>query len=171
MNPAGASILAIDQGTTNTKAILVDGAGQVRARASTALSVSYPRPSWVEQDAAAIWQSVVQCAAEVLSTAPETPVALGISNQRESVVLWERATGEALAPCVIWQCQRGNALVETLKQPGVAEDVHRRTGLELDPMFSASKMRWLLDNTPGARQRAAAGELCLGTIDSWLLFK
>ena len=171
MNSTEPLILAIDQGTTNTKAILVDGAGQVQARASTALRVSYPRPSWVEQDAAAIWQSVVQCAAEVLSTAPATPVALGISNQRESVVLWERATGEPLAPCVIWQCQRGNALVATLKQPGVAEDVHRRTGLELDPMFSASKMRWLLDNTPGARQRAAAGELCLGTIDSWLLFK
>jgi len=171
MTLAGLSILAIDQGTTNTKAILVDAAGQVQARASTALSVSYPHPSWVEQDAAAIWQSVVQCASEVLSRTSQPPVALGISNQRESVVLWERATGEPLAPCVIWQCQRGNALVETLKQPGVAEDVHRRTGLELDPMFSASKMAWLLDNTPGARRRAEAGELCLGTIDSWLLFK
>lgn len=171
MTLAGLSILAIDQGTTNTKAILVDAAGQVQARASTALSVSYPRPSWVEQDAAAIWQSVVQCASEVLGTTSQPPVTLGISNQRESVVLWERATGEPLAPCVIWQCQRGNALVETLKQPGVAEDVHRRTGLELDPMFSASKMAWLLDNTPGARRRAEAGELCLGTIDSWLLFK
>ncbi len=171
MTLAGLSILAIDQGTTNTKAILVDAAGQVQARASTALSVSYPHPSWVEQDAAAIWQSVVQCASEVLSTTSQPPVALGISNQRESVVLWERATGEPLAPCVIWQCQRGNALVETLKQPGVAEDVHRRTGLELDPMFSASKMAWLLDNTPDARHRAEAGELCLGTIDSWLLFK
>jgi len=171
MNSTEPLILAIDQGTTNTKAILVDAAGQVTARASTTLSVAYPQPSWVEQDARAIWQSVVQCAAEVLADAASTPVALGISNQRESVVLWERATGEPLAPCVVWQCQRGNALVETLRQPGVAEDVHRRTGLALDPMFSASKMRWLLDNTPGARQRAEQGELCLGTIDSWLLFK
>lgn len=171
MNSTKPLILAIDQGTTNTKAILVDAAGQVTARASKALRVAYPQPSWVEQDARAIWQSVVQCAAEVLATAPSTPLALGISNQRESVVLWERTTGEPLAPCVIWQCQRGNALVQTLKQPGVAEDVHRRTGLELDPMFSASKLRWLLDNTPGAQQRAAAGDLCLGTIDSWLLFK
>ena len=129
---AGLSVLAIDQGTTNTKAILVDATGQVQARASTALSVNYPRPSWVEQDAAAIWQSGLRCASEVLGTAQELPVALGISNQRESVVLWERATGEPLAPCVIWQCQRGNALVQTLKQPGVAEDVHRRTGLELE---------------------------------------
>ncbi len=171
MNSTRPLILAIDQGTTNTKAILVDAAGQVQARASTPLSVTYPRPSWVEQDATAIWESVVQCAAVVLASASLTPVALGISNQRESVVLWDRATGEPLAPCVIWQCQRGNALVETLKQPRVADEVHRRTGLALDPMFSASKMRWLLDNTPGARRRAEAGELCLGTIDSWLLFK
>ncbi len=168
---ARVSVLAIDQGTTNTKAILVDATGQVQARASTALSVHYPRPLWVEQDATAIWQSVLRCASEVLGTAQALPVALGISNQRESVVLWERATGEPLAPCVIWQCQRGNALVQTLKQPGVAEDVHRRTGLELDPMFSASKMAWLLDNTSGARRRAEAGDLCLGTIDSWLLFR
>jgi glycerol kinase len=171
MNSTGSLILAIDQGTTNTKAVLVDGAGQVAARASTALNVAYPQPSWVEQDAEAIWQSVQRVIQEVLSTTTTPPVAVGISNQRESVVLWERATGAALAPCVVWQCQRGNALVERLRQPGVAEDVRSRTGLTLDPMFSASKMRWLLDNTPGARRRAKQGELCLGTVDSWLLFK
>jgi glycerol kinase len=135
------------------------------------LNVAYPQPSWVEQDAEAIWQSVQRVIQEVLSTTTTPPVAVGISNQRESVVLWERATGAALAPCVVWQCQRGNALVEALRQPGVAEDVRSRTGLTLDPMFSASKMRWLLDNTPGARRRAKQGELCLGTVDSWLLFK
>lgn len=171
MNSTGPLILAIDQGTTNTKAVLVDAAGQVAARASTALNVAYPQPSWVEQDAEAIWQSVQHVIQEVLSTTTTPPVAMGISNQRESVVLWERATGAALAPCVVWQCQRGNALVEALRQPGVAEAVRGRTGLTLDPMFSASKMRWLLDNTPGARRRAKQGELCLGTVDSWLLFK
>lgn len=178
MIPAGPLILAIDQGTTNTKVILVDSAGQVAARASTALSVSYPRPSWVEQDAVAIWQSVLQCIDTVLATgaaklgAPASaPVALGISNQRESVILWERATGEPLAPCVVWQCQRGHRLIETLKGQGLEPDVHSRTGLTLDPMFSASKMRWLLDNVPGARRRAEQGDVCLGTVDSWLLFK
>jgi len=171
-------ILAIDQGTTNTKAILVDAAGQVAARASVALRVTYPQPSWVEQDALAIWQSVQQCIDTVLASgeaqmgAPgRTPAALGISNQRESVVLWDRTTGEPLAPCVIWQCQRGHRLIETLKGQGLEADVHSRTGLTLDPMFSASKMRWLLDNVPGARRRADQGEVCLGTIDSWLIFK
>jgi len=171
MNSTGPLILAIDQGTTNTKAILVDVAGQVVARASAALTVAYPQPSWVEQDAESIWQSVQRVVQEVMSTTTTPPVAVGISNQRESVVLWERATGAPLAPCVVWQCQRGNTLVEALRQPSVAEDVHRRTGLTLDPMFSASKMRWLLDNTPSARTRAEQGEVCLGTVDSWLLFK
>jgi glycerol kinase len=171
MNSTEPLILAIDQGTTNTKAILVDAAGQIVANASTALNVAYPQPSWVEQDAEAIWQSVQRVVQEVLATTTTPPVAIGISNQRESVVLWERATAKSLAPCVVWQCQRGNALVEALQQPGVAEDVHSRTGLELDPMFSASKMRWLLDNTPSARRCAKQGEICLGTVDSWLLFK
>lgn len=171
MNSTGPLILAIDQGTTNTKAILVDIAGQVVARASVALDVAYPQPSWVEQDAEAIWQSVQRVVQEVLSTTTTPPVAVGISNQRESVVMWERATGKPLAPCVIWQCQRGNQLVDELKRQEVAEDVHSRTGLALDPMFSASKMRWLLDNTSGAHTRAEQGEVCLGTVDSWLLFR
>lgn len=164
-------ILAIDQGTTNTKALLVNTAGQVIARAAVPLPVTYPQPSWVEQDAEAIWQSVLQCIDTLLSSVQDTPVALGISNQRESVVLWERATGKPLAPCVVWQCQRGTPLIEQLRQFGVAEEVHRRTGLALDPMFSASKMCWLLDTIPGGRRRAEQGEICLGTIDSWLLFR
>lgn len=172
--PSESLILAIDQGTTNTKAILVDSAGQVVGRAAAPLRVTYPQPLWVEQDAAAIWQSVLRCIDGVLaSTAAQTGdvVALGISNQRETVVLWDRTTGEPLAPCAVWQCQRGTALIDELKQVAAGFDVHGRTGLTLDPMFSASKMRWLLDNVPGARQRAARGEVCLGTVDSWLLFK
>ena len=164
-------ILAIDQGTTNTKALLVDSAGQIVARSSVALAVSYPQPSWIEQDAQAIWQSVLQCIGAVLAATSAPPIAIGLSNQRESVLLWERATGKPIGPCVIWQCQRGRALIDSLRRPGVSAEVHRRTGLELDPMFSASKMRWLLDQFPGAQRRAEAGELCLGTIDSWLLFK
>jgi glycerol kinase len=165
-------ILAIDQGTTNTKAVLVDAAGRIRARASTALAVAYPQPSWVEQDAEAIWASVLRVIEEVSAGIAKPPVAIGVSNQRESVVLWERSTGKALGPCVIWQCQRGRTLVEQLKaEPGVGAEIHKRTGLTIDPMFSASKMRWLLDAVPGARRRAEQGEVCLGTIDSWLLFR
>jgi glycerol kinase len=169
-------ILAVDQGTTNTKAIAVDAAGQVIARASASLRVTYPQASWVEQDASAIWQSVLDCLGGVLTSTRagghlEAPVGIGLSNQRESVVLWDRATGEALSPCVVWQCQRGVRLIDELKRQGSEGDVHRRTGLALDPMFSASKMSWLLDNTRDARRRAERGELCLGTVDSWLLFR
>ena len=171
MNATGPLILAIDQGTTNTKAILVDAAGQVTARASVGLEVAYPQPSWVEQDAEAIWQSVQRVMQEVLATTAAAPAAVGISNQRESVVMWERATGTPLGPCVVWQCQRGSQFVADLKGLGADEEIHQRTGLAIDPMFSASKMRWLLDNTPGARTRAEQGDLCLGTVDSWLLFK
>ncbi|MEZ4675750.1 MAG: glycerol kinase GlpK [Caldilineaceae bacterium] len=163
------AILAIDQGTTNTKAILIDESGQVVARAARPLAVSYPQPAWVEQDPRALWQSVVEAVGECLTGQP-TPAAIGVSNQRESVVLWERATGEPLGPVVVWQCQRGAALCRKLTAAGHEPAIRARTGLTVDPMFSASKMRWLLDHTPNGLARAEAGELCLGTIDSWVLF-
>ena len=162
-------ILAIDQGTTNTKAIIVDKLGQISQRASCPLKVSYPQPAWVEQDPLAIWESVLHVMEDILAEDIDL-AAIGISNQRESVLLWERQTGKPLGPCVIWQCQRGAPLCQELKSRGLAAQVLERTGLTLDPMFSASKMRWLLDNTDNGHARAAAGELCLGTVDSWLLF-
>lgn len=163
------TILAIDQGTTNTKAILVAETGQVLARASRPLSVSYPQPAWVEQDPRSLWQTVQAAVAECLAD-QATPRAIGISNQRESVVLWERATGEPVGPVAVWQCQRGAALCRQLNAAGLESDIRARTGLTIDPMFSASKMRWLIDHTANGPDRAAAGELCLGTIDSWVLF-
>jgi glycerol kinase len=163
------SILAIDQGTTNTKAILVDPDGAVLRRAARSLAVAYPQPAWVEQDPLALWRSVCEVIAEVLDGAP-TPAAIAITNQRESVVLWERATGNPLGPCVIWQCQRGTALCRALTAQGHEPLVRTRSGLTIDPMFSASKMRWLLDHTANGPARAAQGELCLGTVDSWVLF-
>lgn len=163
------TILAIDQGTTNTKAILVDENGQILSRAARPLSVSYPQPAWVEQDPRALWQTV-QTAIAACLIGQEPPTAIGVSNQRESVVLWERATGEPLGPVVVWQCQRGAALCRELTAAGHEPDIRARTGLTVDPMFSASKMRWLLDHTPNGLARAEAGELCLGTIDSWVLF-
>ena len=163
------TILAIDQGTTNTKALLVDANGAVLKRAARPLAVHYPQAAWVEQDPLALWQSVQAAVAECLAGMP-TPLAVAVTNQRESVVLWERATGEPLGPCVIWQCQRGATLCQTLRAQGLESTIRSRTGLTIDPMFSASKLRWLLDQTTDGQARAAAGELCLGTVDSWVLF-
>lgn len=162
-------ILAIDQGTTNTKAILVDKNGAVTARASRALDVSYPQPAWVEQAPQALWQSVQAAVDECLQDAPDLAT-VAVTNQRESVVLWERATGRPVGPCVIWQCQRGADFCHDLAEQGLEPLLRERTGLTIDPMFSASKMRWLLDNTNNGRRRAEDGELCLGTVDSWVLF-
>lgn len=162
-------LLAIDQGTTNTKAILVDEAGSVIRRASRPLAVSYPQTAWVEQDPLALWQSVQDAVDECLQGAPAL-AAVAVTNQRESVVLWERASGQPFGPCVIWQCQRGAAFCAELRAQGLEPTLRERTGLTIDPMFSASKMRWLLHNTPNGVERAAAGELCLGTVDSWVLY-
>lgn len=164
-------ILAIDQGTTNTKVLLVDAAGRVAHRASRPIAVAYPRPAWVEQEASTLWQSTLEGMDECLAAAGQPSLAaIAVTNQRESVVLWERKSGRPLGPCVTWQCQRGAALCAELKAQGYGSLVHQRTGLTLDPMFSAGKMRWLLDHTDDGRARAEAGELCLGTVDSWILY-
>ena len=163
------NILAIDQGTTNTKAVLVNRGGEVTKSAARGQSVSYPQPAWVEQDPMVIWRNVQTVIDECLQDAPDI-AAIGISNQRESVILWERASGQPLGPCVVWQCQRGAALCQTLREQGLAPLVKERSGLTLDSMFSASKMRWLLDHAEDGHARAEAGELCLGTVDSWVLY-
>ncbi len=168
MNGAN-NILAIDQGTTNTKAVLVNRGGEVTKSAARGQSVSYPQPAWVEQDPMVIWRNVQTVIDECLQDSPDI-AAIGVSNQRESVILWERASGRPAGPCVVWQCQRGAALCQTLREQGLAPLVQERTGLTLDSMFSASKMRWLLDHAEDGRTRAEAGELCLGTVDSWVLY-
>ncbi|MGH9833974.1 MAG: FGGY family carbohydrate kinase [Blastocatellia bacterium] len=165
------AILAIDQGTTNTKALLVDAAGAVVSRASRPLQQTYPHPGWVEQDAAAIWQSVQEAIDECLQAAGEPELAaIAITNQRESVMLWDRETGQPIGPVVIWQCRRTAPFCEQLRARGLERMLRERTGLTIDPLFSASKARWLLDNIAGARARAENGELCLGTMDSWVLW-
>ncbi len=162
-------ILAIDQGTTNTKALLVDTSGTVVARALRPLSVSYPQPAWVEQDPMDLWHSVRETITECLQNQPNL-TAIAVTNQRESVILWERETGRPLGPCVIWQCQRGAEFCKQLEAQELEIKLRARTGLTIDPMFSGSKMRWLLENTENGHSRAANGELCLGTVDSWVLF-
>jgi len=164
-------ILALDEGTTNAKACLVDAAGRVVREASRPLAVSYPQPAWVEQDAWEIWEATRAVAAEVLAGAERRKIAaVGISNQRESVLIWERATGQPLGPCITWQCHRTAAFCAELRAAGHNALVLDRTGLTLDPMFSASKARWLLEHAPDGFARAARGEICVGTVDAWLLW-
>jgi glycerol kinase len=165
-------ILAIDQGTTNTKATLIDSTGRVRASASRPLSIRYPRPAWVEQDAGELWTSVTATAAECLNRGGgATPAAIGVSNQRESVVVWDRRSGQPAGPCVVWQCRRTAPFCAALRARGAESLVKERTGLAIDPLFSASKAHWLLEQIPDGFRRAGDGELCIGTVDSWVLWK
>jgi glycerol kinase len=167
-----AGVLAIDQGTTNTKALLIDATGTIVAHASRPMAVTHPKPGWAEQSGEAIWRSVQDAIAECLAARPDVKLAgIGISNQRESVLLWDRATGEPLGPCVIWQCRRSAQRLARLRQPDIEQAVAAKTGLGLDPLFPAAKIAWLLDDIPGARHAAREGKVCAGTVDSWLLFK
>jgi glycerol kinase len=164
-------VLAIDQGTTNTKGLLIDQDGSLVARASRPLSIRFPQPGWVEQDASALWSSVVEAMDECLAQTGEIELAaVGVTNQRESVVAWDRRTGAPVAPCVVWQCRRSAAFCDELRSRGLEPLLYQRTGLAIDPLFSASKLRWLLDNVPDGQSRAEAGDLCLGTVDSWVLW-
>jgi glycerol kinase len=167
----GAHVLAVDQGTTNTKVLLFDERGDVVARASRPVDIAFPQPGWVEQDAMAIWRSVDEAIDECLEQASgRRPHAVGISNQRESVVVWDRATGRPVGPTIVWQCRRTAPFCQTLRDRGLGATLEERTGLTIDPLFSASKIRWLLDTIPDGDRRAERGELCAGTIDSWLLW-
>ena len=165
-------VLAIDQGTTNTKALALDEEGRIAARHSVPTPVAYPRPGWVEQSGAEIWRSTTDALDGCLSALPdETAIAaLAVANQRESVLLWRRSTGEPIGPCVTWQCRRSSDRLDRIRAPEIEEAVVSQTGLGLDPLFPAAKIGWLLDAYPDARALAEKGDLCAGTVDSWLLF-
>ena len=167
-------ILAIDQGTTGTTCLVIDRDGQVRGRAYSEFTQHFPRPGWVEHDVAEIWEvtkRVARVAAAHAGTSLDALAGVGITNQRETIVLWDRATGEPLHHALVWQDGRTADLCRRLKDEGREDDVRARTGLVIDPYFSATKLAWLLDHVPGARARAEAGELAAGTIDSWLVWK
>jgi glycerol kinase len=164
-------ILAIDQGTTSTRAILFDAAGQVRSTAQIELTQLYPRPGWVEHDPEEIWRSVIATCREAIAAADGPVAAIGITNQRETAVLWERATGRPVHNAIVWQDRRTAAICERWRAEGLADAVAQRTGLVIDPYFSAAKIRWLLDAVPGLHARASAGEIAFGTIDSFLLWR
>ena len=167
-------VLALDQGTTSSRAILFDRDGATRASANLEFKQYYPKPGWVEHDAEEIWQSQRAVAEQVLAEAkagPEDVAALGITNQRETVVLWDRATGEPIYHAIVWQCRRTAALCDRLRAEGYDKVLRSKTGLMTDAYFSGTKIAWLLENVPGIRARAKRGELAAGTIDSWLIWK
>ena len=163
-------ILAIDQGTTNTKALAVARDGRIAATAAAPMAVTYPQPGWAEQSAENIWQSVRTVIAEIVATVGADSIAgVAISNQRESIVVWDRATLAPIAPCVIWQCRRSAERCAAIRAAGHEAEIIGKTGLGIDPLFPAAKLAWILDNVPGARGRAERGELAAGTVDSWLI--
>lgn len=167
----GKFVLAIDQGTTNTKALLMARSGEVVASASWPVEISYPAPGWVEQEPRALLDSVLSATADCMAQAEGAEIeAIGISNQRESALVWDRKIGEPLGPCVIWQCRRTAPFCDHLRERGLEELIQASSGLPVDPLFSASKMAWLLSEATDARRRANAGELCAGNVDGWLLW-
>jgi glycerol kinase len=163
-------LLAIDQGTSSTKAVLVDDDGSIRGHGAAPVGQDHPQPGWVEQSAEAIWDSVGAAVAQCLERRRSTPIdAVGLSTQRESLVLWDRASGRSLGPLLSWQDRRTAPHCARLRSTGAGDRVRSLSGLPLDPMFSALKAGWLLDAHDPERTRSRRGELCLGTVDSWLL--
>jgi glycerol kinase len=167
-------ILALDQGTTSSRAIVFDHGGAIKAVAQKEFTQIFPKPGWVEHDANEIWASQIGVAVEALDRARITPrdvAAIGITNQRETTVVWDRETGEPLHHAIVWQDRRTAEFCERLKKDGAGPAVQQKTGLLIDAYFSATKIRWILDNVQGARARAVAGKMAFGTIDTWLIWK
>jgi len=167
-------VLALDQGTTSSRAVLFDAAGEVRALAQRETTQLFPRPGWVEQDPREIWRTQLECAQEALTAAnvgARDIAAIGITNQRETTIVWDRDTGEPLYNAIVWQDRRTAQMCDKLKAEGLQALFQGRTGLVLDPYFSGTKLRWILDQVADARKRAETGKLCFGTVDSWLIWQ
>jgi glycerol kinase len=165
-------ILAIDQGTTGTTVLLLDEAMQIRGKGTCEIPQSYPAPGLVEHDPEAIWRSVLTAFAKARAQVPEGTIAgIGVTNQRETVVMWQRATGRAVAPAIVWQDRRTAARCQAMREAGHEPLIQRTTGLLLDPYFSGTKIAWMLENIPGLRQRALAGDIAFGTVDSFLVWR
>ena len=164
-------ILALDEGTTSARAALYDDRGRRLAMQSQPFACTYPQPGWVEQDAEEIWRAQLDCARRLLHDRMVRADALGITNQRETTIVWDRATGRAIAPAVVWQCRRTADYCGELALSKMAATVTAKTGLEIDAYFSGSKIRWILDSVPDARSRARNGDLLFGNVDTWLIWK
>ena len=167
-------ILALDQGTTSSRAIIFDETGSIKAVAQKEFRQLFPQPGWVEHEPTEIWSSQVGVAIEALARAgikSADVAAIGITNQRETTIVWDRQSGEPVTRAIVWQDRRTASFCDQLKAEGLAGVIQQKTGLVIDAYFSGSKLRWILDHVPGARQRAEAGELAFGTVDSWLIWK
>lgn len=167
-------LMALDQGTTSSRCIIFDRHGNVCAKVQREFAQSFPHDGWVEHDATEIWASQMGVAVEAMLTlgASAADIAgIGITNQRETVVVWEKDTGKPIHPAIVWQCRRTSEECERLKAAGVESEIRARTGLLIDPYFSATKLKWILDHVEGARARAERGELLFGTIDTWLIYQ
>ena len=169
-------VMALDAGTTSNRCILFNEKGEMCSVAQKEFTQYFPQPGWVEHDANEIWQTQLSVAREAMrkvGAKSEDIAAIGITNQRETVIVWDRATGQPITHAIVWQCRRTADWAEQMKGkiPGIVEKFQQKTGLKFDPYFSGTKIRWILDNVEGARERAEKGELCFGTVDSWLIYK
>ena len=167
-------IMALDAGTTSNRAILFDKNGKIVSVAQREFTQIYPKPGWVEHDANEIWSSMLGVAVETMArvgTSAENIAAIGITNQRETTIVWDKETGEPVYNAIVWQCRRTAEYCDSLKKKGFEEMIRSKTGLVIDAYFSATKLRWILENVPGARERAEKGALLCGTVDTWLIWK
>ena len=171
---AGEYVLAIDQGTTGTTVLIFDREGRVAGRAYSEFTQHYPRPGWVEHDPNEIWDVSMRVVGEALGDAKVSArqlAAIGITNQRETTVMWDRRTGEPVANAIVWQDRRTAGTCDRLKDEGLEETFRKKTGLVIDAYFSGTKVKWFLDNVAGLRERAGRGEVAFGTVDSWLVYR
>ena len=166
-------VMALDQGTTSSRCILFDHAGRIASIAQMEFTQYYPQPGWVEHDAMEIWSSQYGVAMEAmakLGVTADNIAAIGITNQRETTIVWERATGKPICHAIVWQCRRTAQMVDAVKAAGYGDMIREKTGLVPDAYFSASKIAWILENIPGAMERAQNGELMFGNVDTWLIY-
>ena len=167
-------VMALDQGTTSARCILYDSQGRQVSVAQKEFRQIYPREGWVEHDPMDIWSTQMGVAQEAMlkvDVTSEDIDSIGITNQRETTVVWDRETGEPVYNAIVWQCRRTAGFCDQLKRQGLEDMIKSRTGLLIDPYFSATKLRWILENVDGARQRAEAGQLLFGTIETWLIWR
>ena len=167
-------VMALDAGTTSNRCILFNKKGQMCSIAQKEFTQYFPKPGWVEHDAEEIWATQLEVAKEAMANigaAPTDIAAIGITNQRETVIVWDKETGKPVAPAIVWQCRRTSEYCDLLKEKGLAEKVREKTGLIMDAYFSATKVRWILENVPGVREKADRGEILFGTVETWLIWK
>lgn len=170
----GKYIMAMDQGTTSSRCILFDKAGNICSSAQKEFAQYYPKPGWVEHDPHEIWSSQMAVAIEAMGKIGADAgdiAAIGITNQRETTIVWDKKTGNPVYPAIVWQCRRTSDMIEELKQDGFADKIREKTGLIPDAYFSATKIKWILDYVDGAREAAERGDLLFGTVDTWLIWK